>query len=85
MRIGRTVIVRATRTGVQSGERLILRLAAPGWKGKVRVFRGSSLGLTVHLQLPQRPLKGLTVTVLRVAPDGSTIARTRAIHLRRLA
>jgi len=39
----------------------------------------------VQLLLPQRPLKRLTVTVLRVRSDGSIISRTRAIRLRRLA
>jgi hypothetical protein len=85
VRIGRTVIVRVRRTAIQSGEYVILRLKAPNWKGKVRKFRGSSQALTVHMQLPQRPLKGLTVTVLRVRSDGAIITRTRAIHLRRLA
>ena len=85
VRIDRTVIVRVRRTAIQSGEYVILRLKAPNWKGKVRKFRGSSQALTVHMQLPQRPLKGLTVTVLRVRSDGGIITRTRAIHLRRLA
>jgi hypothetical protein len=85
VRIDRTVIVRVRRTAIQSGEYVILRLKAPDWKGKVRKFRGSSQALTVHMQLPQRPLKGLTVTVLRVRSDGGIITRTRAIHLRRLA
>ena len=85
VRIGRSVIVRMRRLGVQSGERLILKLKAPGWRGKVRQFRGSSLALTVHMQLPARPLRRVTVTVLRVRSDGSIITRTRAIHLRRLA
>ena len=57
VRIGRSVIVRMRRLGVQSGEHLILRLKAPGWRGKVRQFRGSSLALTVHMQLPARPLR----------------------------
>jgi hypothetical protein len=35
--------------------------------------------------LPQRPLKGLTVTVMRIRSDGGIITRTPAIHLRRLA
>jgi hypothetical protein len=85
VRIGRTVIVRVRRLGIQSGEYVILRLKAPGWKGRVRNFHGASQALTVHMLLPQRPLKGLTVTVLRVRSDGGTITRTRAIHLRRLA
>ncbi len=85
VRIGRTVIVRVRRTAIQSGEYVILRLEAPGWKGRVRKFRGSSQGLTVHMLLPARPLRRLTVAVLRVRSDGSVITRTRAIHLRRLA
>ena len=85
VRIGRTVIVRVRRTAIQSGEYVILRLEAPGWKGRVRKFRGSSQGLTVHMLLPARPLRRLTVSVLRVRSDGSVITRTRAIHLRRLA
>ena len=39
VRIGRTVIVRMRRLGVQSGEHLILRLKAPGWRGKVRAVQ----------------------------------------------
>ena len=85
VRIDRTVIVRVRRTAIQSGEYVILRLKAPNWKGKVRKFRGSSQALTVHMLLPKRPLKGLTVTVLRVRSDGAIITRTRPIHLRRLA
>jgi hypothetical protein len=85
VRIARTVIVRIRRLDVQSGEYVILRLEAPSWKGKVRKLRGSSQALTVHMTLPTRPLKGLTVTVLRVRSDGGIITRTRAIHLRRLA
>jgi hypothetical protein len=85
VRIERTVIVRIRRLAIQSGEYVILRLKAPGWKGKLRKFRGSSQALTVHMTLPERPLKGLTVTVLRVRSDGGIITRTRAIHLRRLA
>jgi hypothetical protein len=85
VRIGRTVIVRVRRLGIQSGEYVILRLEAPSWKGRVRKFTGSSQALTVHMLLPQRPLKRLTVTVLRVRSDGGIITRTRAIHLRRLA
>jgi hypothetical protein len=85
VRIDRTVIVRIRRLDVQSGEYVILRLRSPSWKGKVRKFRGHSQALTVHMSLPQRPLKRLTVTVLRVRADGGVISRTRAIHLRRLA
>jgi hypothetical protein len=85
VRIGRTVIVRVRRLDIQSGEYVIVRLRSPGWKGKVRKFVGHSQALTVHMSLPQRPLKGLTVTVLRVRSDGGIISRTRAIHLRRLA
>jgi hypothetical protein len=85
VRIGRTVIVRVRRLGIQSGEYVILRLNAPSWKGRVRKFTGSSQALTVHMLLPPRPLKRLTVTVLRVRSDGGIITRTRAIHLRRLA
>jgi hypothetical protein len=85
VRIGRTVIVRVRRLGIQSGERVILRLKAPGWKGRVRQFSGSSQALTVHMLLPPRQLKGLTVTVLRIRSDGGIITRTQAIHLRRLA
>ena len=85
VRLGRTVIVRVRRLGIQGGEYVILRLEAPGWSGRVRRFRGSSQALTVHMTLPRRPLKGLTVTVLRVRSDGGIITRTRAIHLRRLA
>jgi hypothetical protein len=85
VRIGRSVIVRLRRLNVESGERLILRLKAPGWRGKVRQFRGSSSALTVHMTLPSRPLTRVSVTVLRVRSDGSIITRTRAIHLRRLA
>jgi hypothetical protein len=85
VRIDRAVIVRIRRLDIQSGEYVILRLKSPNWKGKVRKFTGRSQALTVHMQLPPRPLKGLTVTVLRVRSDGSIISRTRAIHLRRLA
>jgi hypothetical protein len=85
VRIGRTVIVRIRRLDIQSGEYVILRLKAPSWKGKVRKFTGHSQALTVHMLLPQRPLKRLTVTVLRVRSDGGIISRTRAIRLRRLA
>ena len=85
VRIGRSVIVRVRRIGIQSGEYVILRLKAPGWKGRVRRFTGPSQGLTVHMLLPRRPLRGLTVTVLRIRSDGAIITRTRAIHLRRLA
>jgi hypothetical protein len=85
VRIGRTVIVRVRRLGIQSGEYVILRLEAPGWKGRVRRFNGSSQALTVHMLLPQRPLTGLAVTVLRLRSDGGIITRTKAIHLRRLA
>jgi hypothetical protein len=85
VRIGRTVIVRVRRLDIQSGEYVILRLKAPSWKGKVRKFTGHSQALTVHMLLPQRPLKRLTVTVLRVRSDGGIISRTRAIRLRRLA
>jgi hypothetical protein len=85
VRIDRTVIVRMRRVGHERGEQLIIRLKAPGWKGKVRRFTGSSMALTVHMQLPKRPLRRVTVTVLRVRADGSVIARTKAIKLRRLA
>ena len=85
VRIDRSVIVRIRRLDIQSGEYVILRLKSPNWKGKVRKFTGHSQALTVHMQLPLRPLKGLTVTVLRVRSDGGIISRTRAIHLRRLA
>jgi hypothetical protein len=84
VRIGQSVILRVRRVGVETGEYVIFRLKAPNWKGKVRRFRGSSLAMTVHMVLPQRPLRHLTVTVLRVRSDGSIITRTRAIKLRRL-
>jgi hypothetical protein len=85
VRIGRTVIVRVRRLGIQSGEYVILRLKAPSWKGRLRRFTGTSQALTVHMLLPQRPLKGVTVTVMRVRSDGGIITRTPAIRLRRLA
>jgi hypothetical protein len=85
VRIGQNVIVRVRRLGVESGEYVIFRLKAPGWKGKTRQLRGSSQAMTVHMRLPSRPLKRLTVTVTRVRSDGSIIVRSRAIHLRRLA
>ena len=51
----------------------------------MRKFTGTSQALTVHMLLPQRPLKRLTVTVLRIRSDGGVITSTRAIRLRRLA
>jgi hypothetical protein len=85
VRIGRSVVIRLRRLNVQSHETLIVRLKAPGWKGRTRRFTGSSPALTVHMLLPKRPLVRVTATIMRVGSDGSIISRTRAIRLRRLA
>jgi hypothetical protein len=84
VRIGRTVILRIRRQNVQSGEIVIVRLAAPGWKGRTRRFTGRSPALTVHMLLPRRPLAHVKAFVTRVGPDGSVIAQSRTIRPRRL-
>ncbi len=85
VRIGRTVILRLRRSNVRPGELVIVRLKAPGWKGRTRRFTGSSPALTVHMLLPKRPLTRVTATVVRVGSDGTVFANTRPIHLRRIA
>jgi hypothetical protein len=85
VRIGRAVILRLRRLNVQSGETVIVRLKAPGWKGRTRSFTGKSPALTVHMVLPKRPLVRVTAVVTRVGPDGTIISRSKTIHPRRLS
>jgi hypothetical protein len=84
VRMGRTVLIRLRRESVQSGEHVIVRLKAPGWKGRVRTFSGHSASLSVHFLLPLRPLSRVNVTVTRVSADGSIVAR-RSVRPRRLS
>jgi hypothetical protein len=85
VRTGRTVLVRLRRTDVRSGESVIVRVKAPGWKGRTRRFTGHSAVLTIHFLLPVRPLKRVTISATRLSSGGAIVGKAGPVRPRRLS